>query len=194
MSAEAREEPATGTKTSFDHLDDLEDGATCPDCCGKRLNALSSAVKLPLRSRIKDHELGLGENVSLPELLKLTPSQLLLVLKNLKTNKRSKPVLDELLPEIEERMRFMDRVGLNYLSLDRATATLSGVKLNESVWPRNSDQTYQACSTSSTSHPSVCTHGTMRSSSNPSINYANEVIHLSSLSTTRPPCGRLTKF
>jgi excinuclease ABC subunit A len=51
---------------------------------------------------------------------------LLLVLKNLKTSKRSKPVLDELLPEIEERMRFMDRVGLNYLSLDRATATLSG--------------------------------------------------------------------
>ncbi|MCH2074253.1 MAG: excinuclease ABC subunit UvrA, partial [Puniceicoccaceae bacterium] len=126
MSVEASEEPATGTKTSSDHLDDLEDGATCPDCCGKRLNALSSAVKLPLRSRIKDHELGLGENVSLPELLKLTPSQLLLVLKNLKTNKRSKPVLDELLPEIEERMCFMDSVGLNYLSLDRATATLSG--------------------------------------------------------------------
>ena len=126
MSAEAREEPATGTKTSFDHLDDLEDGATCPDCCGTRLNALSSAVKLPLRSRIKDHELGLGENVSLPELLKLTPSQLLMVLRNLKTNKRSKPVLNELLPEIEERMRFMDSVGLNYLSLDRATVTLSG--------------------------------------------------------------------
>lgn len=126
MSSEALDELGTGTKTSFDHLDDLEDGATCPDCCGKRLNALSSAVKLPLKLRIKDYKLGLSENVSLPELLKLTPSQLLLVLKNLKTSKRSKPVLDELLPEIEERMRFMDRVGLDYLSLDRATATLSG--------------------------------------------------------------------
>jgi excinuclease ABC subunit A len=126
MSSEALDDLGTGTETSFDHLDDLEDGATCPDCCGKRLNALSSAVKLPLKLRIKDYKLGLSENVSLPELLKLTPSQLLLVLKNLKTSKRSKPVLDELLPEIEERMRFMDRVGLNYLSLDRATATLSG--------------------------------------------------------------------
>ena len=126
MSSEAHDDHGTGTKTSFDHLDDLEDGATCPDCCGKRLNALSSAVKLPLKLIIKDYKLGLSENVSLPELLKLTPSQLLLVLKNLKTSKRSKPVLDELLPEIEERMRFMDRVGLNYLSLDRATATLSG--------------------------------------------------------------------
>jgi excinuclease ABC subunit A len=126
MSSEALDDLGTGTETSFDHLDDLEDGATCPDCCGKRLNALSSAVKLPLKLRIKDYKLGLSENVSLPELLKLTPSQLLLVLKNLKTSKRLKPVLDELLPEIEERMRFMDRVGLNYLSLDRATATLSG--------------------------------------------------------------------
>ena len=57
MSAEAREEPATGTKTSFDHLDDLEDGATCPDCCGNLLNALSSDFKLPLKSRIKDYKL-----------------------------------------------------------------------------------------------------------------------------------------
>lgn len=65
-------------------------------------------------------------SVSLPELLSLTPSQLLDVLKQVKTDKRSKPVLDELLPEIEERMRFMDRVGLDYLGLDRATATLSG--------------------------------------------------------------------
>lgn len=126
MSAEALDELGTGTRTSFDHLDDLEDGAICPACCGNRLNALSSAVKLPLKLGIKNSKLGISENVSLPELLELTPSQLLLVLNNLKTDKRSKPVLDELLPEIEERMRFMDRVGLNYLSLDRATATLSG--------------------------------------------------------------------
>lgn len=126
MSAEALEELGTGTRTSFDHLDDLEDGAICPDCCGNRLNALSSAVKLPLKLGIKNYKLGISENVSLPELLELTPSHLLRVLNNLKTDKRSKPVLDELLPEIEERMRFMDRVGLDYLSLNRATATLSG--------------------------------------------------------------------
>jgi excinuclease ABC subunit A len=65
-------------------------------------------------------------SVSLPELLSLTPGQLLEALKSVKTTKRMKPVLDELLPEIEERMRFMDRVGLGYLQLNRATATLSG--------------------------------------------------------------------
>jgi excinuclease ABC subunit A len=47
-------------------------------------------------------------------------------LKSVKTNPRTKPVLNELLPEIEDRLRFMDRVGLNYLELNRSTATLSG--------------------------------------------------------------------
>ncbi|MFP4069845.1 MAG: excinuclease ABC subunit A, partial [Opitutales bacterium] len=67
-----------------------------------------------------------GSSASLPELLALTPGQLLDVLAAVKTDARSRPVLDELLPEIEERLRFMDRVGLGYLTLDRATATLSG--------------------------------------------------------------------
>ena len=120
------------------HLDDFEDGATCPDCHGARLNELSSAVRLPLRkaaerqtsdvehprSNAQSHSA--ATSISLPELLELTPSQLVAVLKRVKTDPRSKLVLDELLPEIEERMRFMDRVGLNYLGLNRATATLSG--------------------------------------------------------------------
>ena len=59
-------------------------------------------------------------------MLELTPSELVDILKSVKTDRRSKPILDELMPEIEERMRFMDRVGLGYLGLDRATATLSG--------------------------------------------------------------------
>jgi excinuclease ABC subunit A len=103
------------------HLDDFEDGATCPDCHGARLNELSSAVRLPLQKESERQT-----SISLPELLELTPSQLLTVLKHVKTDKRSEAVLAELLPEIEERMRFMDRVGLDYLGLNRATATLSG--------------------------------------------------------------------
>ncbi|MBT62400.1 MAG: excinuclease ABC subunit A [Puniceicoccaceae bacterium] len=133
-------------ESSVDHLDDFDDGETCPDCQGARLNELSRAVRLPLNERrtsnierstsnkkSKHSKLDLGRStfdvphsVSLPELLSLTPSKLLGVLKQIKTNKRSETVLNELLPEIEERMRFMDRVGLDYLGLDRATATLSG--------------------------------------------------------------------
>jgi excinuclease ABC subunit A len=108
----AKEEEGT-----VDHLDDFEHGDTCPDCLGARLNELSRSVKLHTKK---------GDTLSLPDLLALTPNELIKTLKRVKTNKRSKPVLDELLPEIEERLRFMDRVGLDYLGLNRATATLSG--------------------------------------------------------------------
>jgi excinuclease ABC subunit A len=157
MADESFDELGTGNDTTIDHLDDYEDGATCPDCNGARLNELSCAVKLPLKkereqdapttikvagassskatvreqdapatTKVAGASSSKADSVSLPELLALTPSELLAVLKNIKTDRRSAPVLDELLPEIEERMRFMDRVGLDYLGLDRATATLSG--------------------------------------------------------------------
>jgi excinuclease ABC subunit A len=107
---------------SVDHLDDFEDGSLCPECAGARLNPLSRAVRLPLvnsnRSEIN--------SISLPELLSLPPADLIQTLNAVQTTSRSKPILDELMPEIEQRMRFMEKVGLDYLSLDRATATLSG--------------------------------------------------------------------
>ena len=112
--------------TPFDHLDDIEHGALCPDCNGARLNELSRAVRLPLKERKGRPTFDDPNSVSLPELLSLTPSQLLVTLKQIKKNKRSETVLAELMPEIEERMRFMDHVGLDYLGLNRPTATLSG--------------------------------------------------------------------
>lgn len=146
MAKEDSDESGTGQANRLDHLYDYEDGAICPDCQGARLNELSRAVRLQLKnaprpklehrtsskksthSKLNDEcsSFEVPNSVSLPELLSLTPSKLLRVLKQIKTNKRSETVLAELLPEIEERMRFMDRVGLDYLGLDRATATLSG--------------------------------------------------------------------
>ncbi len=118
------------------HLDpsDFEDGSLCPDCAGARLNPVSRAVKLPLKKSnrtacsLADAHGSSADApaVSLPQLLALTPGQLLTVLQAVKTTARTRPILAELLPEIEERMRFMDRVGLGYLQLNRATATLSG--------------------------------------------------------------------
>jgi excinuclease ABC subunit A len=110
---------------AIDHLDDVEHGATCPDCDGARLNPLSCAVRLPLQTSHNKRDSS-NNAVSLPELLQLTPDQLLATLQRVKTDQRSRPVLDELRPEIEERMRFLSHVGLGYLGLNRATATLSG--------------------------------------------------------------------
>ncbi|CAA6692959.1 MULTISPECIES: excinuclease ABC subunit UvrA [unclassified Lentimonas] len=136
-------------EAAIDLPDGVEHGDTCPDCQGARLNPLSSAVRLPLKERRTSNvELSTSSkkqkhsafdverskfdvqrvqgSVNLPDLLSLAPSQLLKTLKRVKTDKRSAPILAELMPEIEERLRFMDRVGLDYLGLDRATATLSG--------------------------------------------------------------------
>jgi excinuclease ABC subunit A len=96
----------------------MSEGTLCPTCSGGRLNPVSSAVRLPLR--------GKTAAISLPELLQLTPSALVKTLERVSTDARSGPILAELLPEIRSRLEFMDQVGLDYLGLDRATATLSG--------------------------------------------------------------------
>lgn len=101
-----------------DALDDgLEPGQTCPDCEGTRLNTVSRAVHLHLQR---------GKTISLPEILSLTPSQLMDTLSNLKLDTRGQAIAKDIVSEIGERLKFMDQVGLEYLSLNRATATLSG--------------------------------------------------------------------
>ncbi|HSH08977.1 MAG TPA: excinuclease ABC subunit A, partial [Oceanipulchritudo sp.] len=94
-----------------------EEAETCPECHGQRLNHVSRAVYLYTVSGIR---------YNLPELLGLTPGRLLEALQHLKLEKRDRTILDEVYPEVSERLRFMDEVGLQYLSLDRPTNTLSG--------------------------------------------------------------------
>ena len=94
-----------------------EEGTSCPECAGDRLNLLSRNVKLHARG---------GHAYTLPELLSLPPKVLIQHLKKLTLNTRGKAIAETIIPEIIERLKFMDNVGLNYLSLDRETITLSG--------------------------------------------------------------------
>ena len=94
------------------------EGQECPDCGGARLSRISRAVRLPFR--------GGQPALSLPELLRRTPAELLRLLGALELDARGRAVLAEVRPEIAERLRFLERVGLGYLTLDRPTATLSG--------------------------------------------------------------------
>jgi len=95
-----------------------EGGVPCPACRGERLNRVSRAVKLHLRGR--------REPLSLPALLACPPSQLIANLEALDLDERGRLVTRDIVPQIRERLRFMDHVGLGYLSLDRPTKTLSG--------------------------------------------------------------------
>jgi excinuclease ABC subunit A len=107
--------------------DVAEDGQPCPECHGARLNRIARAVKLHLlpnrKSGIKNQK---SQALSLPDLLRATPNELLANLRALKLDTRGKLITQDIVPQIEERLRFLDHVGLGYLSLDRPTETLSG--------------------------------------------------------------------
>lgn len=98
--------------------DVAEDGSPCPECHGERLNRVARAVKLHFRGKLPP--------LSLPQLLRSTPAQLLSRLRELALDDRGERITQDIVPQIEERLRFLDHVGLGYLSLDRATETLSG--------------------------------------------------------------------
>jgi excinuclease ABC subunit A len=102
---------------AFDPDDPANHGKICPTCHGERLNRIARAVKLPLRR---------GDPVSLPALTRLTPGRLLETLRELKLDERTRLITQDIVPQIAERLRFLAHVGLDYLSLDRATETLSG--------------------------------------------------------------------
>lgn len=89
----------------------------CPECEETRLNPVSRSVFIHLTN---------GEKMNLPALLGQTPASLLIRLRELRLDARGRTIMNEVLPEIEERLRFMDEVGLGYLTLDRSTSTLSG--------------------------------------------------------------------
>ncbi len=94
------------------------EGRPCPECHGERLNRISRAVKLHFRDRTPP--------MSLPALLRATPADLLRHLRQVTLDARGRLIVQDIVPQIEERLKFLDHVGLGYLALDRPTETLSG--------------------------------------------------------------------
>ena len=90
----------------------------CPECHGDRLNRVARSVKLHFR--------GGRPPLSLPELLRKPPAELLAALRTLELDARGRLVTRDIVPQIEERLKFLGRVGLAYLALERPTDTLSG--------------------------------------------------------------------
>ncbi len=110
----------------IESAEDVSDaGRPCPDCHGERLNRVGRSVKLYFKGRAKSATGGVY-SLSLPGLLRSTPSQLLAHLKAVDLDARGKLIVQDIVPQIEERLSFLDHVGLGYLSMDRPTETLSG--------------------------------------------------------------------
>jgi excinuclease ABC subunit A len=84
----------------------------CPACNGARLRPESLAVKLA--------------GLSISEFAALPVGRSLDVAKNIPLSEREKQIAGRIVSEIERRLGFLLEVGLDYLSLDRSAATLSG--------------------------------------------------------------------
>lgn len=84
----------------------------CSSCQGGKLKPESLACL------IKD------ENID--QLCQLTASQLLEKIRGWEFSNKEKQIASEILPEIEKRLLFLEKVGLGYLQLNRQGRTLSG--------------------------------------------------------------------
>ena len=114
---EERSDEVVDALRTFDPDDTSSHGKTCPTCHGDRLSRIARAVKLPLKK---------APPISLPDLGRLMPEDLRKTLRNLQLDARGKLITQDIIPQIEERLRFLGQVGLDYLQLDRPTVTLSG--------------------------------------------------------------------
>src|ERR1700726_252538 len=84
----------------------------CPDCNGSRLRLEARQVKIS------------GRNIC--ELCGLTVENALRFFEEVKLSPPEAEIADKLLQEIRERLRFLNDVGLEYLTLDRLSSSLSG--------------------------------------------------------------------
>jgi excinuclease ABC subunit A len=93
-------------------LEDLVSPVICPDCHGRRLQPESLAVQLGGRGIAEYTELPIEDAIAAFDRIKL--------------NKREEQIAGLVLREVKDRLRFLERVGLGYLTLSRPSATLSG--------------------------------------------------------------------
>jgi excinuclease ABC subunit A len=91
---------------------DEEEATPCPACHGSRLNPIARHVRLQGKTIDNFTAFSAGEALQLVGKLRFRGNQ--------------KTVADDLVPEISQRLRFMQNVGLGYLALGRSAKTLSG--------------------------------------------------------------------
>jgi excinuclease ABC subunit A len=97
---------------SIERMEDTE-LIVCPTCNGSRINSIGAAVRLKDTSIAKLSQLSIFEASFHFEGLKFTDS-------------REKLISRDIIPEISQRLSFLQEVGLGYLHLNRSGNTLSG--------------------------------------------------------------------
>ena len=86
--------------------------ALCPDCRGQRLRAEARAVLINNRNICETSALTITDAQNFFDNLQLSPAQT--------------EIAGKILEEVRQRIHFLNQVGLDYLTLDRLSSTLSG--------------------------------------------------------------------
>ena len=84
----------------------------CPSCHGSRLNAVARHVRL--------------QGYTIDQFTNLSASEAARTIEKLKFKGTHETIAAGLVPEIQQRLHFMGKVGLGYLALGRSAKTLSG--------------------------------------------------------------------
>jgi excinuclease ABC subunit A len=89
-----------------------DESGACPDCGGSRLRPEARSVRLG--------------GLAIHEIAALSVTKAIEFFRGLTFNADEEPVAGPIVAEIMRRLAFLDRVGTEYLTLDRAADTLSG--------------------------------------------------------------------
>jgi excinuclease ABC subunit A len=95
----------------FESIEESE-AVPCPECHGSRLNPIARHVRL--------------QGKTIDDFAARSASEALVLIRKVRFRGTQKVIAADLVPEIEQRLQFMENVGLGYLALGRSAKTLSG--------------------------------------------------------------------
>ena len=100
----------------FENLEDdsleLEEYKYCRLCGGLRLRKEALSIKI--------------QDMNIAEFAKMSVKDALFFIRDLKLTEREQTIASRVLKEVKDRLYFLEKVGLDYLTLDRPSLTLSG--------------------------------------------------------------------
>jgi excinuclease ABC subunit A len=91
---------------------ELEDDKVCRLCDGLRLKKEALSIKI--------------QNINIGEFAGMSAEKALLFVNNLALSEREQTIASRVLKEVKDRLNFLNKVGLGYLTLDRSSLTLAG--------------------------------------------------------------------
>ena len=114
----------TKSETTRRRLRPFMSPQSCKVCDGRRLR--NEVLAVTLSSEYKPVEVFRYGGLSIMDVCDMSIDNALLFFQGLKLDSLGKKIADDMIIEITSRLKFLQKVGLGYLSLNRTSGTLSG--------------------------------------------------------------------